>query len=410
MQRICLNMIVKNESDIIVETLDNIRSQVEIEHFVICDTGSTDDTIATLTAYFKQHQLQADIYQHQWVDFAHNRNLALQQCEGKGEYVLFFDADDRFHGELLLPDQLRADIYHLKFKSESDDASFYSRGSLVKINSVVWVGVLHESIVPLSSSCHEEYIEGDYFIQTGHFGDRSKNPDKYLNDAQVLEKAFAVETTQLKLKARYAYYCATSYYSHGDQAKAIEWFKKRIEISNYTDDHDESFLAYKYLGMIYVEVGESAKACDIWLKAWSQYPNRLECLYEASILYAQQGYNRLAHDIAYLGVNVSFDYSHSFYNENIYRYGIHYQISQYGRLCGELEHAYQAVIKLIEAPFYSDALVKHIVESLLALKHYILTDTAEQQEKIYHYVERYAGQYLAQQQTILSFFPHLQCA
>lgn len=386
MQQICLNMIVKNESAIIEDTLDNIRAHIKIQHFVICDTGSTDNTVDILKAYFKTHKLTADIYQHKWVDFSHNRNLALQQCEGKAEYILFFDADDRFHGELILPSALTADIYNLKFRSESDSGSFYTRGALVKANSVVWIGVLHESVVALDSHCTEDYIDGDYFIQTGHFGDRSKNPDKYLRDAEDLQKAFDTENTHLKLKARYAYYCATSYYSHGNLLKAIEWFKKRIEISSYSNDHDECFLAHRYMGMVYAELGENAQACDIWLKGWSQYPDRLESLYDASVMYASQGYNQLAYDIAYLGVNVQMNTTRGFYSEDIYRYGIHYQISKYGLLCGQYQRSYTSIMKLIAEPFYSSALCDHIIDSLVLLKTYILQDSAENQKHLYGYI------------------------
>jgi len=42
---ICLNMIVKNESKIIKETLDNICKYIKLDYWVISDTGSTDNTI-----------------------------------------------------------------------------------------------------------------------------------------------------------------------------------------------------------------------------------------------------------------------------------------------------------------------------------------------------------------------------
>jgi len=41
---ICLNMIVRNESHIIEKTLKNICDNIAITYWVICDTGSTDNT------------------------------------------------------------------------------------------------------------------------------------------------------------------------------------------------------------------------------------------------------------------------------------------------------------------------------------------------------------------------------
>ena len=40
---LCLCMIVKNESHIILETLSSVRKY--IDYWVICDTGSTDNTV-----------------------------------------------------------------------------------------------------------------------------------------------------------------------------------------------------------------------------------------------------------------------------------------------------------------------------------------------------------------------------
>ena len=44
-QSICLNMIVKNESEIIVKTLKLLTDKIKFDYYVICDTGSTDNTV-----------------------------------------------------------------------------------------------------------------------------------------------------------------------------------------------------------------------------------------------------------------------------------------------------------------------------------------------------------------------------
>jgi len=43
-QSICLNMIVKNEAHIIIQTLNNLLKYIPLTYWVICDTGSTDAT------------------------------------------------------------------------------------------------------------------------------------------------------------------------------------------------------------------------------------------------------------------------------------------------------------------------------------------------------------------------------
>ena len=51
---ICLNMIVKNEAHIIENTLEKLCTKIKFDYWVICDTGSTDDTPKMITAFFEK--------------------------------------------------------------------------------------------------------------------------------------------------------------------------------------------------------------------------------------------------------------------------------------------------------------------------------------------------------------------
>ncbi|MCF9034795.1 glycosyltransferase [Acinetobacter nectaris] len=74
-----------------------------------------------IKSYLDRYHLRGEVLKHIWKDFAHNRNLALDACKGKSDYILVFDADDRFYGDFILPDPLSYDIYHLTFKSAERD-------------------------------------------------------------------------------------------------------------------------------------------------------------------------------------------------------------------------------------------------------------------------------------------------
>ena len=50
--KIVLNMIVKNESKIIVRLLQSVYKLIDA--YCICDTGSTDDTIEVIETFFKK--------------------------------------------------------------------------------------------------------------------------------------------------------------------------------------------------------------------------------------------------------------------------------------------------------------------------------------------------------------------
>ncbi|SDC13509.1 glycosyltransferase [Acinetobacter boissieri] len=351
---ICLNMIVKNEANIIVDTLNNIRSYINIDYVVICDTGSTDATIAVIEHYLTQHQLAGEVHSHTWVDFAHNRNLALAQCEGKADYILVFDADDRFHGQFKLPDMLSEDVYKFQFKSDAREF-FYTRQLLFKNNDCLhWVGVLHESLVE-KETVTRCLLSGDYYVQTGHFGARSQDPNKYLKDALLLQQAYETEQDAM-LKARYAYYCATSYYSYGDTEQAKVWFNLRINMGSTLENKMETYLACRHLGTLYQQDKQFELATFIWLKGASICPKYLEYLYEVSLLYKSLGDIQIAYDMAMLAKYRQYHEGGTALEPNIINYGLDYQMLTLALPLGRQNEAYVAWKRLLEQPFFSEQL------------------------------------------------------
>src|SRR6056297_3256816 len=95
---ICLNMIVKDESHIIESTLKNIIDKINISYWVICDTGSSDNTKEIIKRFFKEKEIPGELHEHEWKDFSYNRNLALEISKTKSSYTFIFDADDEIIG------------------------------------------------------------------------------------------------------------------------------------------------------------------------------------------------------------------------------------------------------------------------------------------------------------------------
>lgn len=78
-------MIVKNEERFLARCLESIRGYVD--EIVVCDTGSTDNTVAIAKEY------GAVLCYHEWADdFAEARNVPLKLATG--DWVLQIDADE----------------------------------------------------------------------------------------------------------------------------------------------------------------------------------------------------------------------------------------------------------------------------------------------------------------------------
>src|ERR1035437_2242264 len=90
---ICLAMIVRDEAHISPRCLDSVMPY--IDHAVICDTGSTDNTCIVARAWLKDHQIPGEVLHHPWRDFGHNKTAALIFAAKSGcDYTLVIDADE----------------------------------------------------------------------------------------------------------------------------------------------------------------------------------------------------------------------------------------------------------------------------------------------------------------------------
>jgi GR25 family glycosyltransferase involved in LPS biosynthesis/tetratricopeptide (TPR) repeat protein len=233
-------MIVKNEAHIIEDTLEKLTNKIKIDYYVICDTGSDDQTPELIKSFFEKKGIDGFIKFHEWKDFGHNRTLALQEAYCKSDYLLVFDADDHIEGNFILPDKLTEDGYMLKF---GNSTSSYDRMCLIK-NNIRWryIGVLHEYITA-DFDVSKGSITGDYYIVSGRTSSRNKDPGKYLKDAKILENGYY---TALKnndsIFNRYVYYCANSYSDAGDQENAIKWYKMTLKSMGWFDERYNSCL------------------------------------------------------------------------------------------------------------------------------------------------------------------------
>ena len=274
---ICLNMIVKNESHVIKSTLENLCKYINFSYYVISDTGSTDNTQQIIKDFFDSKNIEGLLFFDEWKDFGYNRTLALNHAYKKTDYLYIFDADDSIYGDLKIPDNLSEDAYFLKFGNNTT----YKRILLIN-NHLKWQfkGVLHEYIECIEKNKTLKFgdINGNYYIDSGKTGNRSIDPQKYMKDALILEKAFyEAEKNNDDLKIRYSFYNAQSYRDHNEKEKSIEWYKKRASFGGW---NQEMYYSYYMIGNLYYDINQIPNAIYYWSLAIEEDNERYETIYQ----------------------------------------------------------------------------------------------------------------------------------
>jgi len=298
---LCLNMIVKNESHIIRRTLEMLLTKVRFDYWVICDTGSTDATREIISEFFSQKHtnIPGELHCDEWVNFAHNRTKALEYAFNKTDLLLVFDADDDIHGTIVLPSAVSYDEYHLKFGAPNTGGITYTRTLLINNRKrFQYYSVVHEFISCMEPSTNEQarlcVLDGDYFVVSGRSGARNQDPDKYLKDALLLEKAHAEAIAQGDdLHKRYAFYCANSYRDCGRREDAIRWYKITLMQDNWAQ---EKYAACLYIYECYEALGQKEHGFFYLVKAFSYDLERVECLYPLIVHYCCEGMNEVAYN------------------------------------------------------------------------------------------------------------------
>lgn len=333
---VCLNMIVKDEVDVIERCLESVLPI--INYWVIVDTGSSDKTQDVIKKFMKKNHVDGELYERPWKNFSHNRNEALELAKEKCDYVFFIDADEylEYNEKFVLP-CLEKDYYYIPV---SHSGSTYGKLQLAKSSmNWKWIGVLHEYL-SCTDAHTNEIIKGIKTIYTTE-GARSKDPLKYMKDVQILEDALEKEPSN----KRYVFYLAQSYRDALLYEKALETYKKRVSMNGWDQEVYYSLLQIAAMKELLNFPGE--EVIGSYFEAFSFRPKRAEPLYYIASYLRKRGKFEQGYKIAVVASEISKPDDILFLEDWIYRYGIDLERSVNAYGIGDYDECKVVSMKLL---------------------------------------------------------------
>lgn len=330
---LCLNMIVKNESLIITRLMQSVLPIIDT--YLICDTGSTDNTPQIITDFFTQHGIQGEVIYEPFKNFGYNRTYALQKARGQATYALLLDADMIFKIEPEFDKQsLTADSYLIIQRGGSLS---YHNTRLIRLDiDAKCVGPTHEYYDLPAGSCTEKLDS----IWITDIGDGGAKADKFERDIRLLKEGILEEPTN----GRYYFYLANSYFNTGRHKESIPYYRKRIELGGW---HEEVFYAHLNLGHAYMTIGQPELAVYTWMNGYNLHPTRAETIYEITKHYRIIGKQKIGMAFALLGKQIPYPKNDTlFIHNDVYDTGFDYEMSVLGYYTG-LPNLHKLVHKLM---------------------------------------------------------------
>ena len=380
--KLCLNMIVKNESKVILRLLESVYTVLDA--YCICDTGSTDDTIEKIENFFQSKQIPGKVIREPFRNFEYNRSFALNACSDMDvDFILLMDADMiLWKNPKITPEKFKQLLttHDSYFMFQGSENMYYKNTRIVRNKcNVCYKGVTHEYVQLPEGFTQGILVKEIVFIQD--IGDGGAKADKFTRDVRLLKEGLKEEPNN----ERYFFYLANSLkdlshtqnqqienqmkilenstkelshlfqentstlevlkdidlvYETLEKSKvttrekllqeAIDYYEKRIKAGGFWE---EIWYSHYNIGHAYFHLGEVEKALYYFYKSFIQYPQRVENIYEIVKYYRTTGQNDLAAHYYLMGKKSLEDYhsrDYLFIQRDIYDYKLDYEMSIVG--------------------------------------------------------------------------------
>jgi glycosyltransferase involved in cell wall biosynthesis len=328
-------MIVKNERQVIRRCLSSLKQMVD--YWVIVDTGSTDGTQEEIKDSLAG--IPGELHESPWVNFAHNRNIALSLAKDKADYILIIDADEQLQIEenFNMP-LLNHDFYYITSRFLGTE---YCRTQLIKNSlSWKWTGVVHEFLSTPEVKSYTTLKGIKNLIRTD--GSRSTDPQKYQKDVELLKKHFIKNPSD----SRTVFYLAQSYRDCGEHSLALLYYEKRASMDGWDQ---EIFWSLYQIAILQESLGMPHEVITAsYLKAFHYRPIRAEPLCRLACYYRRRGDYDFGYHFSSFGLQIPVSEDILFIEQQVFEYEMLLECS----ICAYWMKRYE------EAKLLSDTILK----------------------------------------------------
>lgn len=293
--------IVKNEGPNIERCLDSIKNIAT--SYMICDTGSTDDTVPKIESYMAKAGIPGEVIHKEWQNYGFNRSYLAWKAQnhhlcGKAKYLCWLDADEVYlmdpANHTSYPTKEDADRL-FKYLEKRAEPIFYAMTHYGNLKYLRWQFCRNNQVV-MWRLPYQEYFKAEKdervhvvdFIYNfaRHEGNSSRDP-------KITQKRIDMTENWMKLGIganitdssgfiwpgpreedvpRINFYLGEAY-KCVDTQMAIFYYKKRLQ--------NEGYVQEKYISLIDLHklVKDDYEKVAHLIRAIELFPKRLEAPY-----------------------------------------------------------------------------------------------------------------------------------
>jgi len=341
-------MIVKNEENVIERSLK--ATLPHVQRWSIVDTGSADSTKEIILRITNELGKPGTLHERPWVNFGHNRSEALELARSSPEaqWLFMMDADDIFVGSFHTLLDPAIDGYTIQMTHET----IIYRNILLFNAKKPWVYKFPVHEYPFLHNAKTAPIEGLY-IESRREGARSRNPNKYADDALMLEEFFKTNSSD-----RAAFYAAQSWRDAGNTVSAIHWYEIRAVMGGWKD---EVYLSY--LNLIRLTDDMEAKLAYAW-KGLATDPLRKEVPHSILEAFRKKSvWDLQAYALGFLALQTKETPDGLFIENETYTYKFYDELSIFAFYTGHTKVAQECVkLALLNAPSHEEERILKNIE------------------------------------------------